>query len=428
MMPDKLRTWRWRVFAATWLSYAGLYFARKPFSIVKADLEKAYQWGADDLGILGATYLVAYTIGQFASGAFGQRLGPRIVLLTGMAVSIGANAALGFTNSFATFAVLMALNGLAQSTGWANNVGTMGQWFRRDERGRVMGIWATNYQVGGVLANTLAAYMAGSMGFQWSFFAGSLVLVGVWTFFFFNQRDKPEDLGLPPVDPDEDEDEDVDPTTGKTSWPRQVVTNIVLIGCFYFFVKFIRYALWSWAPYLLNQNFGLTTADAGYLSTTFDVAGVVGVIVCGWMSDKLFDNARAKTAFIFIIGMAASCLVLYTLGTTSTVMFAISMGLIGFTLYGPDALMTGAGAIDVGAAKRATLAAGIINGMGSVGAVMQELVLGSLLSIEATGTALAEAQQAAAGRVFGVLLAAALGAAFCLAILLVRVRRGSADI
>ena len=30
------RSWRIKVFAATWLSYVGFYFARKPFSAAKA--------------------------------------------------------------------------------------------------------------------------------------------------------------------------------------------------------------------------------------------------------------------------------------------------------------------------------------------------------------------------------------------------------
>ncbi len=415
---DRERTmWRWRVFAATWLSYAGLYFARKPFSIVKADLEESFGWGPEELGLLGGLYLIAYTIGQFTSGALGQKWGPRIVLLSGMALSIGANAALGFTNSFGTFGVLLFLNGLAQSTGWSNNVGTMGRWFRREERGRVMGIWATNYQVGGVLANVLAAWVAGKMGFEWSFFAGSTVLMAVWVFVYFNQRNRPEDVGLEPLDdPEEDALDERPKREGKVTWPREVVINIAIVGAFYFFVKFIRYALWSWAPYLLKTELGLETDEAGYLSTVFDLAGIGGVIVCGWMSDRLFDNRRASVALLFIIGMAVSCGLLYTVGTTGAFMFAVSLGLIGFTLYGPDALMTGAGAIDVGSARRATMAAGVINGMGSVGSVMQEFVLGTVLA------------EGSSSMVFAILLGAAVAAAVMLGLLLLRRRRGLASL
>lgn len=415
-MEKEFKIWRWRIFAATWLTYAGLYFARKPFSIVKANLGDAYSWDTEALGALGAFYLVAYTIGQFIAGAAGQKWGPRLVLLSGIALSIAANAACGITNSYALFAVFVTLNGLGQSTGWSNCVGTMGQWFRKDERGRVMGVWATNYQVGGMLANGLAAFALGAWGFKYSFFAGSLALLVVWVFVYFNHRNKPSDVGLEDINEEVLEIDENGDKVAEVVWPRAVVLNIAIVGVFYFFVKFIRYAIWSWAPFLLQKNYGLDGDDAGYISTVFDAAGILGVIACGWLSDRVFNSRRAFTSFVFILGMVVSCVLLYTVGSNSVWLFAVCMGMIGFTLYGPDALMTGAGAIDVGAAKRATVAAGVINGMGSVGAVVQELVLGRMLKTQSVEY------------VFGTLLFSALAALACLAYLLWRGARGKASV
>jgi OPA family sugar phosphate sensor protein UhpC-like MFS transporter len=409
-----MRTWRWRIFAATFVAYAGFYFARKPFSVVKANLGDAFAWDAVELGQLGAYYLIAYTLGQFLSGAAGHVWGPRLALLAGLALSTVANALCGITNSYALFAVLVSLNGLAQATGWSSTVGTMGHWFRRGERGKVMGIWATNYQVGGVLATALAAYMLGKFGFEYAFFAGSAVVLIVWAIVLLNQRNKPSDVGLPDIEEDLPNPDQT--TSEKSDWPRDVVINIAIVGVFYFFVKFVRYAIWSWAPFLLQKNYGLAGDDAGYVSIAFDISGIAGVIACGWLSDNVFKGKRAMVSFLFIVGMALSCVLLYTVGATSVTLFAVCMGLIGFSLYGPDALMTGAGAIDVGSAKRATMAAGVINGMGSFGAVLQELVLGSILK---EGSVVA---------VFATLLASATLAAMCLAVLLVRGKIGKATL
>jgi sugar phosphate permease len=52
------------------------------------------------------------------------------------------------------------------------------------------------------------------------------------------------------------------------------------------------------------------------------------------------------------------------------------MGLAGFMLFGPDALLSGVGAIDVGSKRGALAAAGIINGMGSIGPIFQEEIIG----------------------------------------------------
>lgn len=419
-LPLEVRHWRWRIFAATWACYAGYYFCRKPFYIAKSTLGAELKFGATELGLIGSVFLVAYAAGQFLSGALGNRLGPRLLLLLGMSVSIGANLGFGVSNSLQSFAVLMALNGLAQSTGWSGTVGTMANWFRRSERGTVMGLWATNFQVGGVAANTLAAWALGKWGFRYSFFTGAVVLLAVQTFFAFNQRDKPGDLGLAPVDDPDESQEEVD-QAGEPSWgglSRKAWTNVLLVGVFYFFVKFIRYSLWSWAPFFLERNFGLKGDDAGYLSTVFDLTGVVGVVVTGLLSDRFFKSRRAGVSLLMMLIMLLSCVMLYLGGSVSVTLFAVCLGLVGFTLYGPDALMSGAGAMDIGSRRGAVLAAGVINGMGSIGSVAQELLIGRLY----------DSQKGNLGPIFLLLLAASAASTFSIGVVWVRNKLGRSDV
>jgi sugar phosphate permease len=167
---------------------------------------------------------------------------------------------------------------------------------------------------------------------------------------------------------------------------------------------------------MLSNNYGMSGSDAGYLSTTFDLAGIAGVITAGWLSDKFFRGRRAKISFLFVLALGISTLILYFFGSVNLWLMGGSLGLIGFFLYGPDALMTGAGAIEVADLRRATLAAGIINGMGSIGSVAQEFIVGPLL------------EKSGPSAVFQVLLAASLGAVISMGILLNRNRTGKADL
>jgi len=80
------RTWRVRVFVATWLSYVGFYFCRKPFSAAKSAIGEETHWDPKTLGNIWAAYLVAYAAGQFLASYMGMRLGPRRNVLAGMAV------------------------------------------------------------------------------------------------------------------------------------------------------------------------------------------------------------------------------------------------------------------------------------------------------------------------------------------------------
>ena len=59
-MPRAVRIWRWRVFASTWLCYAGFYFCRKPFSIAKSRIGLDLHLDTERLAWIGAAYLIAY--------------------------------------------------------------------------------------------------------------------------------------------------------------------------------------------------------------------------------------------------------------------------------------------------------------------------------------------------------------------------------
>lgn len=414
----RLRSWRWRVFAATWLCYAGYYFCRKPFSIAKGQLADDLHLDASTLGTIGAAYLIAYALGQFLAGALGNRYGGRVMLLSGMAVSIAMNVGFGMASTASAFILLMTVNGIAQATGWSANIGTMASWFHRHERGKVMGWWATNFQVGGVAANALASLMLGHFDYHAAFFSGAAVLLAVFLVVLTNQRNRPEDVGLPPVLDPVGPNDLVAPAHHGLGWDRKVVTNLALVSVVYFFLKFIRYALWSWAPFFLARNFSLEPGDAGYLSTTFDLLGIPGVIVTGWLSDKFFGSRRAGVCLMMLILLTASCGLLYFAGQVSVPVFAVGIGLIGFTLYGPDALLTGAGVMDIGSRRGATLAAGIISGVGSAGAVLQDLVIGKLY----------DADQGDLGRIFQLLLASAVLATLVMTVVVVRNRLGKSDV
>lgn len=417
-LSPRYRRWRIRVFAATWLCYAGLYFCRHAFFVAKGDLTRERGLDAVALGWLGVAYLVAYAVGEFNAAAVGTRVGSRRMLLVGMAVSICANLGFGVAQGTGTFVALMALNGLAQATGWSGNVGNMAHWFRRRERGQVMGLWSTCYQLGAVAAKAFADEMLKRGGLRAGFWGASAVLGAVWATFFVLQRNRPEDVGLPPLD----DDDDGAPAGGGDradgqSPARGIFVTIALMGFFYFFIKTIRYALWSWAPYFLQLNFGLAHRK-GLFSAIFDICGFLGVITAGFVSDRLFAGRRATLSLLMVAGLAAATVLLWLRGGQSLAVFGTCLGLIGFTLYGPDSLISGAGAIDVGQRRYALAAAGIINGMGSVGPVLQELAIGALYAGNPDNLA----------PILGLLTGLAVAATLVMAVLVRRARQGRCNL
>lgn len=382
---SSLRTWQIKIFSATWLAYVGYYFARKAFYVVKSPLADSLGFTALDLAHLGTAYLVTYMVGQYSSAYFGRKLGPKLLLLVGMGISLVCNFAFGISNSFWTIFLFLSINGLAQGTGWPGCIGSLAYWFKRDKRGTILGFWATCYQVGSVVATSFAAFMLGEFGWRWSFFGASLILLIIWSVVLVLHPNRPEDVGLDPIEDDNDETscntEDSTSSlddSSKLGWSKDVWSTVITMGLIYFSIKFLRYALWSWVPFFLNKNFDIEASNAGYLSTVFDLAGFAGVLFAGYASDKIFKGKRSLLSALMLSLMALAFILMYVKGANDLMFFTISMGLAGFMLYGPDSLISGVGAIDVGNKKGALVAAGIINGTGSIGPIFQEEIIGWL--------------------------------------------------
>src|SRR5499427_8907882 len=79
--------WRFRIFAASWVLYAGYYFCRKNFSVVMPMMAQASHYGNFDLAKLVFVFSLAYAIGQFVAGWLGDRFGGRFTGVLGAAVS-----------------------------------------------------------------------------------------------------------------------------------------------------------------------------------------------------------------------------------------------------------------------------------------------------------------------------------------------------
>ncbi len=389
-LPQKVRVWRVRVMTATWLSYAGFYFCRKNYSIAKSTLLDTLQISASEIAHVFTAYLVAYMLGQFMTSYLGRKTALRNLLLGGMALSLLCNVVFGFNTllgpaGYWPLVLFMVLNGFAQATGWPGNVGMLGNWLRRKERGRYMAGWATCYQIGSVLAKTFAAFMLAIGGAIWSFWGAAIVLFAVWIFFYFNGKDRPEDVGL---DPMIEEVEVAAPVLkpgevkAKTylGWSRNTALSVLFMGMAYFVFKFLRYALDSWSPLAIESLFGLEASDAGFVSTAFDWVGFLGVLAGGFISDRWFKGRRYQTVILMTVGMLGAFIFLATAGVSSLLMFGIGLSLCGFMLMGPDSLLSGVGAVDVGGKQQAVVAAGIINGLGSIGPIFQEELIGWIVT------------------------------------------------
>jgi MFS transporter, OPA family, glycerol-3-phosphate transporter len=387
-----IKRWRVQIFAITWLAYAAFYFTRKAFSVAKLGIAEDPTFMLDKMAManLDAIYLAAYAIGQFTWGILADRFGPRVVVLGGLLISAAAALVMGSFATLPIFATCMLIQGLAQSTGWSGLCKNIGSFFPAEQRGRVLGLWSSCYAFGGLVASPFAGWWAYTLIGTWhaAFFSSAAVVGLVAVLFFIFQRNKPQDVGLPAVEPEPELTAEESLAQSKISALeplKEILRNrtVLILGLAYFLLKPARYAILLWGPVIVFEQMpSVGKVGAAIIPTSFELAGLLGPILLGLASDKLFGARRMPACVLSLLALTVSlALFMGALHTGSVMLVVALLFVMGLTLYGPDSMISGAAAIDFGTAKAGATAAGFVNGCGSVGAILGGLLPGYFDSV-----------------------------------------------
>ena len=126
------------------------------------------------------------------------------------------------------------------------------------------------------------------------------------------------------------------------------------------FIYFVRYGVLDWAPSYLTTSVadggkGMALDGSSWSYFIFEIAGIFGTILCGWLSDKVFKGRRAPATIIYMALVMVAVYVYWQ--SRSELVTNVAMGTIGFLIYGP-VMLIGVSALDLVPKKAAGTAAG----------------------------------------------------------------------
>lgn len=363
------------VFGLLWVGYASYYLCRMNFSIGQPAIMAQFGWTEAQVGLIPSVYSLFYAIGQFTNGQIGSRIGARLMMGIGL-LGIGlVNLAFSQTTDYTVMLVLWGVNGYLQATGWPLVVQTMSNWFRVGRRGTMMALISTSYQVGNVLAWLLAGFLVESWGWKAAFYVPALWCLPVGALVLFLLRNEPEDMGLPHIRDDLGGgsggavDEGGEWTVWrilKTTLSNKMIWNLAMS---YFCFNAVRYTFMNWAPQYFVQYHHQTIKGSAFLAVVFPLIGALGALASGWISDRFFDSRRAPVCSVFLLILSGMCLAFIPIASEDTFSATLVLAVAGFVIYGADATLTGAAAVDLSHPKAAASAAGFIMAMGNFGSM-----------------------------------------------------------
>jgi len=115
---------------------------------------------------------------------------------------------------------------------------------------------------------------------------------------------------------------------------------------------------------------GLSSSMAGWTVAIFEVCGITGMLLAGWISDKFFGGRAQRTCVFCMAGVILFISLFFALPeSTDPVVLLMMLAVAGFFIYGPQALI-GVIASNHATKKAASTANGVVGMVSYVSVVV----------------------------------------------------------
>jgi len=374
--------YRWRIFESAFIAYAAFYLVRNNFAPVSKQIGAALHYNKDMLGTILAGTALAYGAGKFVMGYFADRSDARKYVAAGMLLTAAINFIFGSASTYHAHVFLWTLNGFAQGMGYGPCTRGLSHWYSVKERGTIFGVWNVSHNVGGGIVGYLAAACADEWGWRSAFYVPGAIAACIAFYLFWRMRDTPQSLGLPSVEeykndypPEEKETHEKELTTRellfKYIFPNKMLWVVAIANIF---VYIARYAMVDWGPMYLQEVKNASLKRAGFSTTLIEFSGAAGMLLMGWLSDKM-GGRRGRVS---VLSMLPLLLAFPAIRFVPAGMLWLDMALfavIGFFVYTP-VLFSGVISLDLTTKKAVGTAAGFVGFFGYVGRVIEDKGLG----------------------------------------------------
>jgi len=371
------------------LTYATFYMGRYNLNVASKTMMDIFHLSKAEFGIIATAGFWTYALSVMFNGPLADRIGGKKAILFGALGASLLNLVIGllFLNGWTSkiivgMSLLYAVNQYFQSFGALSVVKVNAPWFHVKERGVFGGIFGIMISGGYFLAMTVGGWILSTMSWYMVFLIPSAAIFTMFLVDLILVKDTPKEAGFADFntgDASSHETDTAQPKFGELL--RRAFSNpvIVTLAVSEFCTGFVRQGLMLWFVPFLSEVHKIEhgTRLFSIASTGPTVGGIAGGLLCGFMSDKLFQSRRAPVAFIFYVMQIVA---LFILGRTGSPLVASYM--IGFAcmwIFGVHGMLTGTASMDFGGTKAASTVAGLLDGVQYLASGLTGFLMGHYL-------------------------------------------------
>lgn len=365
------------------LTYGFFYMARYNLAAISQVVGATFGWSNADYGIVLSAGAITYGVAVFANGPITDKIGGKRAILLGACGAALFNVAFGLlrfapkamkgSTLLTMFAVVWALNHYFQSFGALSIMKINAAWFHVRERGIFGGVFGIMIQSGRLFAFWLSPLILTVLPWQYAFWIPAAFLVVMCLVLQRTVADAPEKerFEFPTGDNDD----------GKRIFRSRILWTVVATSMC---IGMVRNAIDHWWVRYMTVVFQKKPEEilrfAPYVVVTWGapIVAVLGGVVSGNLSDRVFGSRRAPVAFFAFVGQALALLVLSRV--LHHAWWGVAMLLaITFFVQCTHVLIAGAQSMDLGGKRATATVAGLVDGAQYVAAGIIALTLGELL-------------------------------------------------
>ncbi len=376
------------------LLYTSFYMCRYNLSLANKSISGEFGFSKADMGTIITTALLAYAFGQIINGLLTDKLGGKKAMLIGAAGTVTMNLLFGVASFWGLlwlFVLIRGIDGYMQAFGAPGMVKVNAAWFSHTERGRFAGIFGFMINLGRFGIFTLGpALLSGflflgmirvpPLHWRWLFWIPACIATVAAICMAIFVKDTPEEAQFPAVNPDENLGAN---EVRASIWEvfQTIASNPVIwiIAFAYACTGSVRQGVDQWFPRFMQE-----VHHVDYQSTQFQWLGFLipfvasaGSLISGYVSDTLFKGRRAPVAAALYFLETIIILSAAQFHSVNAAIFFLV--LISFTANATHSILGTAAAMDIGGARMAGFASGVIDSFQYFGGSLAGYFLGMLL-------------------------------------------------
>ncbi len=375
------------------LLYTSFYMCRYNLPLANKAISTEFGFSKGDMGWIITTAMMAYAFGQIINGLLTDHFGGKRAMLIGAAGTVVMNILFGvasFWGMLGLFVALRGIDGYFQAFGAPGMIKINAAWFAHTERGRFAGIFGFMINLGrfgifklgpALLAGFvfLGMWHVPPLHWRWLFWIPAGVATIAAIVMAMVVKDTPEQTGFPRVNPDEPHTDHVEMSIREVFFTIIRQPIVWLTASAYACTGAVRQGVDQWFPRFLEDvhHVKLDSVEFQWVGFLIPFVASVGSLLSGYVSDTLFNGRRTPVAAGLYFIETAVILAAAQFHSVNAALFFLV--LISLTANATHSILGTAAAMDIGGARRAGFASGLIDSFQYFGGSLAGFFLGRLL-------------------------------------------------